>query len=316
MRVLLTGATGFLGRKIVPALLTRGLEVRCLVHTPGKEEVLGDAPVDVCYGDVADVAALKASMYHVDAVIHLAGVVREQHGRGFQEVNVLGARNMAAVSRERGVEHLVYVSVVGALNNPRYPYLYSKWLAEQEVVQSGLPYTIIRPSLLFGEGDEFTNALTALLLISPLLPLPGLGRRRLQPMAVEDAARCIADTVGDERLMERTVELGGQETLTCKEIVDLVCSARGLVRLKFPFPLAILRRALWATEALHLHLPVTGYQLDLLAFDHVCEGDSVEKLFGFQPKRLADGIPHVRAMSHRDAWRLFLGIPSGHVGGH
>ena len=316
MRVLVTGATGFLGRKVTWALLQRGMEVRCLVHTPGREDVLGDAQVDISYGDVTDVAALKASMYHVDAVVHLAAIIQEDRGMTFEEVNVLGTRNIAAVSRERGVEHLVHASVTSVRNNRRYRFLHSRWLAEQEVIRSGLPYTIVRFSTLFGPGDEFVNTLNAMLLISPIFPLPGLSESRFQPMAVEDAARCIAEAVGDEGLIEKTVELGGPESMGCREMVELVCRLRGLRRLKVPIPFTLLRKFLQAVEATGLSVPVTTHRLDALTFDRIDETSTVEKLFGFQPTHVADGIQYVGEMSRWDAWRVLLGITPKHIRDH
>jgi len=313
MRVLVTGATGFLGRRVVHALLQREMEVRCLVHTPGKEDVLGDAKVDICYGDVTDAAALKASMYHVDAVVHLAAIIQENHGMSFEEVNVQGTRNIAAVSRERGVEHLVHVSVNGVRNNKSYRFLHSRWLAEQEVITSRLPFTIVRSPALFDNGDEFINTLCALLLLSPIFTYPNLKGRTFRPLAADDAAHCIARTVGDDSVLEKTVELAGPEALTVKQVVDLICRVRGLRRLKVPFPRGLIRRLLQPIEAIRLSIPVTTHRLDVLTFDHLTDADSVENLFELQPKRLADSMGYVNEMSFWNAWKIMLGIMPRHI---
>jgi NADH dehydrogenase len=313
MRVLVTGATGFLGRRIVHALLQREMEVRCLVHTPGKEDVLGDAKVDICYGDVTDVASLKAAMYQVDTVVHLAAIIQEDRGLTFEGVNVQGTRNIAAVSRERGVEHLVHVSVNGVRNNKSYRFLHSRWLAEQEVITSGLPFTIVRSAALFGNGDEFINTFCALLLVSPICAYPNLGGRTFRPLAVDDAAYCIAQTAGDDAVLEKIVELAGPEALTVKQVVDLICRARGLRRFKVPFPRGLIRRALQPIEAIRLSIPVTTHRLDALTFDHLTDANSVEDLFKIQAKRMADSVGYVNQMSFWDACEIILGIMPKHI---
>lgn len=316
MRVLVTGSTGFLGRRVTQALLQRDMEVRCLVHTPGREEVLGDAPVEVYYGDVTDPAALRASMYQVDAVVHLAAIIREGWGKSFERVNTEGTRNLASVSRERGVAHLVHVSNVGVRNNPQYPFLRSRWLAEQEVMRSGLPYTIIRSSVLFGEGDEFMNTLAAVVRFFPVVPVPGWGKTLFQPIAVEDAARCIAAAVGDDALIGETVELGGPEHLMYREMVGLIARVYGVRRIWCPVPVPLLRVAARLMETVLPRPPVTSRQLDCLSVDNTTEVDAVEKVFGFSPKRPEDGVQYTGRVSYWDAWKILLGAMPRHIRDH
>jgi len=316
MRVLVTGSTGFLGRRVTQALLQRDMEVRCLVHTPGREEVLGDAPVEVYYGDVTDPAALRASMYQVDAVVHLAAIIREGWGKSFERVNTEGTRNLASVSRERGVAHLVHVSNVGVRNNPQYPFLRSRWLAEQEVMRSGLPYTIIRSSVLFGVGDEFMNTLAAVVRSFPVVPVPGWGKTPFQPIAVEDAARCIAAAVGDDALIGETVELGGPEYLMYREMVGLIARVYGVRRIWCPVPVPLLRVAARLMETVLPRPPVTSRQLDCLAVDNTTDLDAVERVFGFSPKRPEDGVQYTGRVSYWDAWRILLGVMPRHIRDH
>ena len=139
MVAIVTGATGFVGREVVKALLSRDIEVRCLVRTPGREEVLGGQPIDVHYGDVGDRAALKAAFYDADVVVHLVAVIREKGRATFEMVNVQGTRNVAEAARGGGVKHLIYMGALGAAAGPTYPYLHSKWQAEQAIIESGMP---------------------------------------------------------------------------------------------------------------------------------------------------------------------------------
>ena len=128
-------------------------------------------------------------------MIHLVAIIQQRKGATFDSVNRQGAANVVAAAKEAGsVKELVQVSAIGASSNRGYPYLHSKWEGEQEVIKGGLPYTIIRSSLMFGEGDEFTNSLAALVRVFPLVPVIGTGRNRLQPIDVNDVARWITES--------------------------------------------------------------------------------------------------------------------------
>ena len=181
MIALVTGATGFVGREVVKALFERGVEVRCLIHTPGRERVLSGSAVDIHYGSVQDPVALQAAFYNVDAVVHLVALIRESGSATFETVNHRGTQNVVAAARDAGAGHFLQMSAIGATASLQYPYLHSKWLGEQAVVDSGLPYTILRPSILFGGGDEFVNALAGLVRAFPWCPLPGLAETASNP---------------------------------------------------------------------------------------------------------------------------------------
>ena len=169
MAVLVTGATGFLGRRVVQELLNHQYEVRCLVHTPGRERIFADRSVDVQYGNVLDADALASACQGMESVIHTVAIIRQRRGATFDQINRQGTANLVAAAKEAGgVRHFIHISALGASNTPGYRYLYSKWQGEREVIDSGLSYTIFRPSLIFGEGDEFLNALAGLVRVFPL----------------------------------------------------------------------------------------------------------------------------------------------------
>ena len=165
--ILVTGATGFVGRNVVRALRTRGRDVRCLVRSPARARRIVDYGVELAYGDVTDPPSVARAMEGVDAVVHLVAIIRERGRRTFDLVNRQATETVAYEARLAGVRHMVHVSAIGAQEDPAYPYLYSKWQGEQAVLRSGVVYTIIRPSLLFGEGDEFVNTLAGMVRAFP-----------------------------------------------------------------------------------------------------------------------------------------------------
>ena len=139
---MVTGSTGFLGRRVVRELLERGHEVRCLVHTPGRERMFPHREVEVQYGNIGDQAALRNAFYDAESVIHLVGSIRSSRSNSFDAVHREGTANVVAASKEVGVSRFLHVSTIGAANDQACRYLYTKWLGEQEVVKSGMRFTM------------------------------------------------------------------------------------------------------------------------------------------------------------------------------
>ena len=308
MTVLVTGATGFLGRHVAQQLLETNHEVRVMVRSPGSESVLQTPPTDVCYGNVTDPDALAEACRGISEVIHLVAVIRGGP-RQFDAINRQGTANVVAAAREAGsVRRFVHLSAVGAANAPRLRYLHSKWLGEQEVVNGGLPYAIIRPSLIFGPGDEFTNAIAALVRSLPITPVIGSGNNRLQPIHVEDVARCVTLSLSGNIRGNRIVEIGGPEQLSYSEIIRTVARVMGRRRLLVNVPLWKMRLPIALMEMLTPRAPINRAMLQLITLRNVAEPDSVERVFGFRPRTFAGNIDHVKTMTFGQALRANLGL--------
>ena len=316
MAVMVTGATGFLGRRVVQALLERGKDVRCLVRSPGGEEMFDQDSVDVHYGSVTDPASLRAAFYDLDEVVHLVAVIQERGSATFDRINVAGTRNVLEAAKAAGARRFVHVSAIGAQENPAMRYLHSKWEAEQLVVGSGIPYTILRPSLLFGEGDEFMNALAGLVRTMPIVPVIGNGKNEFQPVSVDDAARCVANAVDNPRLRNGLAEIGGPERLTYDRIVDDVAFTMSAKRWKLHIPVALMRFPVWLTEKLLSRPPVTKDQLAMLRVPNYPEADTVEGVFRFSPKRVRGNITYVRRVTWGDGVKMLFGRMPKHVRDH
>ncbi|MFH1559958.1 MAG: NAD(P)H-binding protein [Chloroflexota bacterium] len=306
--ILVTGATGFVGRNVVKALRTRGKEVRCLVRTPARGRAVADYHVEMAYGDVLSLSALKEAMRGIDTVVHLVAIIREKRNESFDLINRRGTEIVVQAAREEEVRHFVHVSAIGAQNNPVYPYLYSKWQGEQAVISSGLTYTIFRPSIQFGEGDEFINTLAGVVKAFPLVPVAGSGKVRLQPISAEEVGAMISLVVDNPHFSGRTIEIGGPDHLTYDEIVDIIRRTLKARRLKAHLPLSLMKGLIRIMEAVTPHPPATASQLELLALDNVTDVDSVEKTFKVKPRSLEGNIRYIRGMSLMEAWRIALGF--------
>lgn len=308
MLVLVIGATGFLGRRVVPELLARHHNVRCLVHSPGKERLLGQGDVDVHYGSILDTDSLEQAMEGVDSVVNLVGVIRSRRGATFDQMHRLGTSNIVEAAKRAGTKEIVQVSAMGATEDARYPYLNSKRQGEIAVIESGLDFVIVRPSIMFGQGDEFLTALAGLVRLGPIVPVIGSGKNRMQPVAVEDVAECVASSAGNSLIKRRVVHLGGPNQVSYNELLDEVAAAmnREIRRIHVPLPLAI--PAVATMQQLLPRPPMTIAQLKMLAIRSVARGQDIEQAFGFTPRPLRGNIDYVNSVSLGDALKMALGL--------
>lgn len=314
--ILVTGATGFVGRNVVRALRVRGKEVRCLVRTPGRESAVADYHVEIAYGDVLNSPALKEAMKGVETVVHLVAIIRESRNHTFDLINRQGTELVIQAAREEGVRHFVHMSAMGAHDNPAYPYLYSKWQGEQAVVKSGLAYTILRPSIQFGEGDEFINTLAGVVKALPVVPVAGTGQVRLQPISVEEVGAVVSMVVDNPRFVGRTIEIGGPDHLTYNEIMDIIARTLKARRLKAHLPVPLMKGLVLVMEAVTPHPPATTSQLEMLALDNVTDIDSVERTFRMNPRPLEGNIGYIQNISRWEAWRIALGFMPRRIRDH
>lgn len=317
MTVLVTGSTGFLGRRVVQKLLDHSYQVRCLVRSPGRERMFDQGSVDVYYGDTDNPEALLSACHGVEQVVHLVAVIRQQGAVTYDRVNRVGAANVAQAAKAAGgVQQFIHVSAVGAVNNPEFPYLQSKWQGEQAVIDSGLPYTIIRPSIIFGEGDEFLNSLAALVRLFPLVPVVASGRNRLQPIWVDDVAQCIALSLSRHDLHGHILELGGPEQLSYNEIVSAVARVMGKRRLRLHVPMWLMRLNVALMQLTMSRPPINSEMLKMMRVRNVAEVGIVEQIFGFRAENLEDNIEFVNDITWNDALKINLGAMPSHIRDH
>lgn len=290
--VLLLGGTGFIGRRVAARLVEAGERVRVAARGSHKSvlpEAAEEARANVMTGE-----GLAEAMAGVDKVVHLVAVIVEKGEQSFDAVIRSGTVNVANEAKKAGVKKLVYISALGAAAGPEFPYWHAKWWAEQTVANSGLNYTIIRPSLVFGPDDDFFNRLADMARRFPVVPIAGNGKTKFQPIWVEDLVSCVVACLDEGKCDRRIIEVGGPEHLTYDEIVKVICDALGKRRLRVHVPLWLMRPMAGLFQTLLSNPPVTTQQLDMLSKDNITEIGAVVKQFGFEPKRLADGLSHLR----------------------
>lgn len=295
MPVLVTGATGFVGNYLVRQLLSQGHQVRCLVRSTSAPGRLKGLPVELAPGDITQAGSLDEACAGAGGIVHLAAIIQEKGRATFRRVNTEGTRHLVAAAQRAGVGRFIYMSNLGVRGpEPTYPFLHSKWLGEEAVRESGLAYTILRPSVLFGAEDRFVNVLADLIRRAPVVPVIGPGRTLFQLISVSEVARCLATTLEEERFTGQTVEIGGPEHLSYEEIIDLIIRTLGKRRLKVHIPVPLMRPVVWLMERLLPQPPITSQQLSMLGRDNTTDLDAVERWFGFRPTPLGQGIGYIR----------------------
>lgn len=296
-RIFITGATGFVGRSVVRALLTHGFLVRCLVR-PGSEGALrGFEAIDRVPGDVLSPDGLARSVEGCTALVHLVGIIRENRVRGitFERLHRVATQNMLGVAREAGIPRFLQMSSLGTRDDARSGYHRTKWLAEEAVRGSGLDWTIFRPSIIFGPGDAFISVLAAMVRRLPVVPVLGDGRYRLQPIPVEQVAEGFARALRTPASVGQTYELGGPTPQRFVEILDQIGVALGQPRVrKLHVPLAPVRLATRLLQWLPVY-PLSMDQLTMLEEESVTDPRRFFADFDLSPEPLLEGLRRMLA---------------------
>ena len=293
--VCLLGGTGFVGRATAEHLCERGMRVRVLTRRLAKSRDLWVLPtLEIAETDPQDEVALATQFEGMDAVVNLCGILHQTRRQSYEAVHVELPRKVVGACRAAGVRHLVHMSAVGTSETAPSEYLRSKARGEAAVRQAAtnLPYTILRPSVIFGERDDFLNRFAMLVSFLPVVPLAS-AHARFAPVWVEDVARVVAASLGNGRTFNQTFDLCGPRTYTLRELVEFVAQMGGRRRTIFPLPDSIASLQAAVLERLPGKL-LTRENLRSMKVDCVCGGPFPE-VFGFQPAALEAIAPEYLA---------------------
>lgn len=226
--VMVTGATGFVGREVVRELLRRGLTPVCVARSPRK--VFAQHPdvspdrLSTVTGSLADLNTLSQAAEVCQACIHLVGIIIERRlqGQTFKKVNVEGTRNVVHALRRAGVSRLAHMSALGSRSDSPATYHRTKWAAEEYVRQSGLDWTIFRPSLIHGPQGEFMRLMKQFMCgwIPPAILYFGSGKAKLQPVSVKDVAYCLVESLERPETVGQAYDLGGPKAYSWVEFYN------------------------------------------------------------------------------------------------
>ena len=286
--LLITGATGYIGRHLVARLVSQGERPRCLVRDIAKAKaVLSADKVEFATGDTTQAEAVNAAMQGVDTIVHAAFITADRKSRGsnyYNDTNVNGTENVVKAAKAAGVQRIVVLSGLGTKPDKPGTYMEGRYLAERSVIESGISYTIIRPSVLFGKGASFIMGLVDLIKSAPVLPLIGGGKIMFQPIYVEDVVTVIMKVLENPQSTGNKIyTIGGPGYYSFTQVLDELTKTMHKNRLKVYAPTPLVGLGAAVMETLLPKPPLTKAAMTLFTFDNTTDLDSVERNFGFEP---------------------------------
>jgi uncharacterized protein YbjT (DUF2867 family) len=287
--LLLTGATGSIGSRLLPLLLEEGEQVRCLVREPRR---LGERRVDVQIalgdlGEMSDPYLVRQALRGVDTVVHLAATIRDQPGHRIEELNGLATVRLLRAAERSGVRRFVFFSALDASAAQRTRFFRAKWLAEEAVRSSQLDSIVFAPSIVYDHSDPWITLLRRFSFL-PVLPVSGDGTARFQPIWSADVARCVVAALRDGG--QARYELAGPETLSYDEMSDLVSRLAGRPRPLVHIPLPLVRAGLLAIRSLFGEsVFATWEEAELMEVSMTTDrGTGDANALGVEPRRMSD----------------------------
>jgi len=272
----------------VARLVAQGEHPRCLVRdTKRAAGILPAAGVELVQGETTDPASLAAAVRGVDTIVHAAFLTadrKQSPGNHYETTNVQGTANLIKAAQEGGVKRIIEISGLGTKPDKPGSYMQGRYLAEKMLKESGLDWTIIQPSVLFGKGAPFIKGLTDLIRTTPVVPLIGGGKTLFQPIYVEDVVTVIVKVLEDPaRTTGKTYTIGGPQYYSFTQIIDALLHAMHKSRVKAYAPTPLVGVGAAVMEAVLPKPPLTSAAMALFSFNNTTDLNSVERDFAFTP---------------------------------
>ncbi len=294
--ILVTGATGFIGRALLRHLFESGRETRVLIRPSRRSPRLPKGlPVEVAVVSLSDERAIRAALTGVDQIIHLAGAESQGRNASLLKVDMQGTENLSRVAAEAGIKRFVYLSHIGASRASGFPVFKAKGIAEEHIKRVGVPYTIFRTSIVFGPEDHFTTNLSRLLQTAPgFFPLPASTRAVIQPLWVEDLVTVILWSLDNEATLNRTYEIGGSEYFTVRQILEILMQVTHRPRILFELHPVFLRALIVTLESFIPNYPASSFWLDYISINRTCPVENLPQTFGLMPARFTYRLDYLK----------------------
>jgi len=271
------GGSGFIGRNVVRELAKRGWRVRVAVRRPHLAQFLRPmgavGQVQLIQANIRHRQSVAAALKGADAVINLVGILSQSGPQRFETVQSGGAATVSELAAEAGITEFVQMSAIGADDGSLSEYARTKGEAEASVRKNIPDAVILRPSIVFGQEDEFFNRFAELATISPVLPSFGGGKTKFQPVYVDDVACAVCEALSNPSHRGRIFELGGPVIYSYNDLMELMFAETGRKRFLAPIPFAVAPLLGWVGEIAGLlpfvTAPITRDQITLLKEDNV-----------------------------------------------
>lgn len=293
MRILITGAEGAIGKKLVSRL--KGSNHKITILSRSGENLLSDSHVAIVIGDLLLIKSLKKATENIDLVIHLAGITHTNNEQLYYDVNTKGTENLINACIKNKVKRFIYISTRAA-SIESGAYGHSKLLAEKEVKKSGLGWVILRPSEVYGAGEK--EAITRLIKTvqkSFFIPVIGSGKYTLAPVYVEDVIFAIIASISS-KISKKKYIIAGPDEITYNDLIDRISKYLGVRRIKVHIPINILKIVLSILSAFNINILVRD-QIPRLICNKLSDIKQTSKDLKFFPINFDEGI---RIIMQRD----------------
>lgn len=302
--VLVTGATGFVGRAVTALLREEGFTVRALVRWDSARPLVRSDRLEIAAGNVHDPVALREAARGCSAVVHLVGILREHGDQTYQAVHVEGTANVVAACREAGIRRLIHMSALGTGRGIDTGYFRSKEAAEAAVRDSGLDWTVIRPSIIHGPSGDFMIQMAHLVHRLGPVPLVGHGDQVIQPVWVEDVARVFAEALRRDATAGGAFDVAGPEVMTLRDFYHTLSRVLlGHEKATLSVPAGLVGLGARVLGAVMDEPPVTPDELTMLQAARPCDIGPMVEAFGFEPARFEPTL-----FDYADSLRALAGI--------
>ncbi|MEE9441226.1 MAG: complex I NDUFA9 subunit family protein [candidate division Zixibacteria bacterium] len=279
-KVAVLGGSGFIGSHLVLHLLQPGYSLNILFNKTRPDLISLRGRINIFEGNIDDVESLEKCFEGCDAVYHLVGIIAETRDKSFRKTVEMGTQNVVVAAKNSGISKIFYLSALGTSENSSSLYFQTKWAAEEAVRNSGLDYTIFRPSIVYGPEDDFINRIAKMVRYSPLIPVIGDGLYKFQPVYVEELCAVMALSSQRNFTSRQTYEIGGPERLTYLEILDIIKNIIGIKKYNIHLPMGLVKAAVRVLEKILKPVPITVDQLNMMTAGSTCDHAIVEKEFG------------------------------------
>jgi uncharacterized protein YbjT (DUF2867 family) len=304
MKVLVTGATGYVGNSVCEALVQAGHSVVGLSRDGQKSKAASGVAlalnpnVEYRAGDVASGTGLTEAMRGIEAVIHLVGIIAEKGQQTFERVHVGGTRNVLEAAKTAGTKRYLQMSALGAGPQAASGYSSTKYQAEQLVQASGLDWTIFRPSLVFGKGDDFFGRVLKNLVSSgPIVPQIGDGSFPFRPVWVGDVAAAFVQALSNPATIGKTFNLVGPKEYTYKEMVALEMNVLGMKKPSVAVPIFLMDVMVPLMNLVPAIAPITKDQYAMLKAGNTADPGPMKAAFKLEWRSLEQTLPEVLGKS-------------------
>lgn len=291
--ILVTGASGQIGRRVVTALHERDLPVRVLLPENRQRDLPWDEDdmPEIVTGTILDDEALFQAVTGVHAVIHLENAQWWGRSRDLERVELVGMRNLIDAARAARVGRIITLSHLGASPSSAFTLLRIKGAVEELVRNSGLAYTVIRSGVVFGPEDAFVNHIAMMLSANPVFFLmPGQGEVVLHPLYIDDLVEAIVRSLDLIETVDQTLEIGGPEYVALEDLLRTVMRVTRMPRLILPVPPYVLRFVTTIYSRIFPRSLMTQQWLDLLAANRTAPLANTYEIFGVHPRRFEDTL--------------------------